>query len=297
MIAKAFTGHVTQPRDGQRLVFCGSNSVHMTRNDTLAPVQSLRGPSTRLTRSASALSKPVEPDSAVDSPAAERVQVDRPTRSESDEDAAQDEVVLAELPSQSHDSALSSQARRQLAKAGSSAFDERDSQMDDHDEEAYDSEAEHDDDMYDDEDNGADVQMRDEQDELVDEEDEESADDSDVENDSRSEGEIESIRHEIDGVEDAVPALADKYQLIDRLGEGAACPAATQASVVAVPLIHVLRLRHVLLRLQSDRSAAPRLRQLSVAPNVAQGQGVRRRQADLRDEQPDPDPERARVDA
>ncbi|KWU45639.1 kinase-like protein [Rhodotorula sp. JG-1b] len=62
--------------------------------------------------------------------------------------------------------------------------------------------------------------MRDEQDEFVDEEDEESADDSDVENDSRSEGEIESIRHEIDGVEDAVPALADKYQLIDRLGEG-----------------------------------------------------------------------------
>lgn len=226
---KFLTSHVTEHRDGQRLFFSGLNSVHMTRNDTLAPVKSLRGPSTRLTRSASALSKPVEPNFAADSPAAERVQVDRPTRSESDEDAAQDEVVLAELPSQSHDSALSSQARRQLAKAGSSAFDERDFQMDDHDEEAYDSEAEHDDDMYDDEDNGADVQMRDEQDELVDEEDEESADDSDVENDSRSEGEIESIRHEIDGVEDAVPALADKYQLIDRLGEGTSCPAATHS--------------------------------------------------------------------
>lgn len=220
---------MTEHRDGQRFVFSGFDSVYMTRDDTLVPVQSLRGPSTRLTRSASALSKPVEPDSAADSPAAERVQVDRPTRSESDEDAAQDEVVLAELPSQSHDSALSSQARRQLAKAGSSAFDERDSQMDDHDEEVYDSEAEHDDDMYDDEDNGADMEMRDEQDELVDEEDEESADDSDVENDSRSEGEIESIRHEIDGVEDAVPALTDKYQLIDRLGEGAFCPAATQS--------------------------------------------------------------------
>jgi hypothetical protein len=230
MVAGIFTGHVTEHRDGQRFVFSGFDSVYMTRDDTLAPVQSLRGPSTRLTRSASALSKPVEPDSAADSPAAERVQVDRPTRSESDEDAAQDEVVLAELPSQSHDSALSSQARRQLAKAGSSAFDERDSQMDDYDEEAYDSEAEHDDDMYDDEDNGADVGMRDEQDELVDEEDEESADDSDVENDSRSEGEIESIRHEIDGVEDAVPALTDKYQLIDRLGEGASCPAATHLS-------------------------------------------------------------------
>lgn len=223
---------MTEHRDGLRLACCGSDSVHMTRDDTLAPVQSLRGPSTRLTRSASALSKPVEPDSAADS---ERDQVDRPTRSESDEDAAQDEIVLAELPSQSHDSALSSQARRQLAKAGSSAFDERDSWMDDQDGEAYDSDAEHDDDMYDDDDHGADVRMQDEEDELVDEEDEESADDSDVENDSRSEGEIESIRHEIDGVEDAVPALTDKYQLIDRLGEGASCPAATQSQHYRMP--------------------------------------------------------------
>ncbi|GAA5878599.1 hypothetical protein JCM3774_004077 [Rhodotorula dairenensis] len=177
---------------------------------------------TRTTRSASTLREPVEPDPL--DLLVERV--DRPHHSDSDEDAAQDEIVLVELPSQSHDSALSSQARRQLAKHGSSALEDRRSQMDN--EAAYDSEDEHEDEYRDeahegehDEGDDADIQMRDEQDELLDEE-EESAEeeDSDVEHDSRSEGEIESIRYEMEGVEDAVPALTEKYQLIDRLGEG-----------------------------------------------------------------------------
>ncbi|GAA5979260.1 hypothetical protein JCM10908_002859 [Rhodotorula pacifica] len=194
----------------------------MAHNASLAPVQSLRGPSTRLTRSASALSKPVQPSSATDTPAECTNSL---SQDDSDEDAAIDEVVLAELPSQSHDSALSSQARRQLAKAGSSAFEDRDSQMND-DDAASDSEGCHEDSYSDEEERvvmnwDVDAQGHDGDDQLIDEEDEEdSADDSDLGNDSRSEGEIESIRHEIDGVEEAVPALTDKYQLIDRLGEG-----------------------------------------------------------------------------
>lgn len=193
-------------------------------SDTLeGAFQPLDGPSTRVTRSVPTLRETAQPDSAAD-PLAERV--DRPHNPHSDGDAAQDEIVLAELPSQSHDSALSSQARRQLAKHGSSALEERESQMDDA--AAYGDEID-DADGYSNEhqdaerggEEDAETWMQDQPDELLDDHEEESAEeDSDVEHDSRSEGEIESIRYEMEGVEDAVPALTDKYQLVDRLGEG-----------------------------------------------------------------------------
>ncbi|TNY24011.1 kinase-like domain-containing protein [Rhodotorula diobovata] len=43
---------------------------------------------------------------------------------------------------------------------------------------------------------------------------------SEPEEDSRSEGEIQAIGAEMDGVERAVPGLLGKYHLVDRLGEG-----------------------------------------------------------------------------
>lgn len=63
-----------------------------------------------------------------------------------------------------------------------------------------------------------------EEEEEEDEEEEEQegsdADDSDALSDGRSDGEVESIRYEISQLVRAVPALFDRYKLVDRLGEG-----------------------------------------------------------------------------
>lgn len=174
---------------------------------------------TRVTRSASTLRKQVEPSTPASASDHDRDHLD-------DDDAMDDEIVLAPLPTRTAattDPALSSQTRLQLARPGSSALDDRVSDAtggldglegaagrqdgalsDEHDE---------------------DMRLQDEDDELEvdDEQDDEDevASSSEHEQDSRSEGEIQAIGHEMDGVERSVPGLLGKYHLVDRLGEGA----------------------------------------------------------------------------
>lgn len=192
----------------------------MAQNAPPVPAKALRAPATRVTRSASTLSKEVEPSSPADSPAKSAATEERRLGESDQDDDAEDEIILAELPSQSHDSALSSQARRQLAPAGSSALEDRDLVMDAYEDEEY-SGDEDDENIYVDEE-GEEDEMRDGQDDgEAQGEGDESAEEESEEEDSRSEGELQSIRYEMHGVEEAVPALAGKYKLVDRLGEGA----------------------------------------------------------------------------
>ncbi|GJN87898.1 hypothetical protein Rhopal_000853-T1 [Rhodotorula paludigena] len=187
----------------------------MAPSAPLAPAQALNVPAhTRMTRSASTLRKQVEPST--------------PAAMDDDDDEEDDEVVLAGVPPSrsSQQQQLSSQTRLQLARAGSSALDERvsdaptagDAPMGhatdedgcfDYralDEDARDAPGP----MFDD-----DFREDDEDEEQDDEEEEE----EDVD-DSRSEGELQAIGVEMDGVERAVPGLLGKYHLVDRLGEG-----------------------------------------------------------------------------
>ncbi|BGP13297.1 hypothetical protein JCM10213_004933 [Rhodosporidiobolus nylandii] len=178
----------------------------------LAQAHALNVPAHRpVTRSASLLSKqvqPVEPSSEED-------------------EAIDDDVVLAQVPSRSQDGDLSSQTRLRLARAGSSALDER-VQTDPDEEEAFR-------DAF-----GAQgalepsAMMFDEPgwtargaqgDYAVDEDagfvdDDDGEEEEDEMDDSRSEGELATIGAEMDGLERAVPGLPHKYHLVDRLGEG-----------------------------------------------------------------------------
>ncbi|GAA6000743.1 hypothetical protein JCM10207_004635 [Rhodosporidiobolus poonsookiae] len=172
-----------------------------------------------LTRAASALSK--------------QVVLDPPREGSEDDlmDDDEDSIVLAQVPSRSQDAELSSQTRQQLARAGSSAFDGRFSEAPriDTDEEAafneaYEQALQH----------GmstaeagewasnalaAPGAFADEDEVFADEEEEEEEEEEDVD-DSRSEGELQAIGMEMDGLERAVPGLLNKYRLVDRLGEG-----------------------------------------------------------------------------
>lgn len=185
----------------------------MAPSAPLAPAQALNVPAhTRMTRSASTLRKQVEPST----PAMDE---------DEDED---DEVVLAAVPPSrsSQQQQLSSQTRLQLARAGSSALDERVSDAPT----AGDAPMGH----ATDEDGCFDYRALDEDardapgpmfddDFREDDEDEEQDDEGEEEDvdDSRSEGELQAIGVEMDGVERAVPGLLGKYHLVDRLGEGA----------------------------------------------------------------------------
>ncbi|GAA5826303.1 hypothetical protein JCM11251_007247 [Rhodosporidiobolus azoricus] len=168
-------------------------------------------PSRPLTRSTSRLTKEVLPDDM------------------DDEDEEEDQIVL--VPSNSREGDLSSQTRNQLARAGSSALDERVSDAaglnDEDEEEAYrqaygaveqslrdDVQAQ----MLDEPDWTG--QEKEAGDEDLDVEEEEEEDEDEEMDDSRSEGEIQAINVEMDGLERAVPGLLDKYHLVDRLGEG-----------------------------------------------------------------------------
>ncbi|GAA6030176.1 hypothetical protein JCM8097_009299 [Rhodosporidiobolus ruineniae] len=146
----------------------------------------------------------------------------------SDNDDQDDAIVLVHsAPSQ--DLGLSSQTRQQLARAGSSALDDRVSEAvaDAEEEEAYRE-------VYSDGRSSAERRMAQEQagwstvqeefdaQEMMDDEDDddEQEDEDEEMDDSRSEGEVQAINFEMDGLEKAVPALAQKYRLVDRLGEG-----------------------------------------------------------------------------
>ncbi|BGP29559.1 Cell division control protein 7 [Rhodotorula toruloides] len=164
----------------------------------------------RVTRSASNLRKQIQPSSA----------------NSDDDDSMHDEVVLAPLPSRSQDDQLSSQTRRQLARPGSSALDERVSDAEGVAGQAL-AEAGHGrgSSWYGSQDESmeADGAAGVEDEELEDEDDgegEQEEEDSDAGDDSRSEGELQAIGAEMDALEQAVPGLLGKYHLTDRLGEG-----------------------------------------------------------------------------
>ncbi|GAA5918563.1 hypothetical protein JCM6882_002337 [Rhodosporidiobolus microsporus] len=180
----------------------------------------LNGATRPITRSASLLSKQVLPDEASEDEAM---------------DDDEDQIVL--VHSQSQDGDLSSQTRQQLARAGSSALDERVSDgaggglVDPDEEDAYREAYERVERSLQE---SVQAQLREEQawaedaggetgdlgfEEEFAEEEEEEEEDEEMD-DSRSEGEIQAINVEMDGVEKAVPGLVDKYHLVDRLGEG-----------------------------------------------------------------------------
>lgn len=193
----------------------------MARNAPLASVQPPGATGARLTRSASTLSKQVEPSSPADLEAAHHGDDDGDLEDNgagSDENSADDDIAHEGMPSQG--SGLSSQTRQQLARAGSSALQERESEMDHDEERSYSSASEDED--------ARSLSRDSEEDIAMDRQDEEGEGDDAVEEsseseqeDPRSEGELQSIRYEMQSIEDAVPKLADKYQLLDRLGEGA----------------------------------------------------------------------------
>ncbi|GAA5850959.1 hypothetical protein JCM8547_009142 [Rhodosporidiobolus lusitaniae] len=173
----------------------------------------LNGVSRPATRSTSRLSKQVLPEPEEDD----------------DDEAMEDEVVLAQLPSRSQDADLSSQTRLMLHRPGSSAFDERVSVAQQSDFAVDDDEQVHLELAHRLEMDGVDMAERrwaeeeplySEEDLQDEEEDVEEEDDDDEMDDSRSEGERYAIGLEMDGLEKAVPGLSSKYHLVDRLGEG-----------------------------------------------------------------------------
>lgn len=253
-------------------------------------------PGTRVTRSASNLRKQLQPPST---PASA-------SEDDDDDDAMDDdEVVLAPLPTRSLDPELSSQTRLQLARPGSSALDER---VSDAPGAGLDTRGEGHGGAYSDDEgtqHGYDedpaVRMQDEEDfegRLGEEEDDEEGGEvssSEPEEDSRSEGEIQAIGAEMDGVERAVPGLLGKYHLVDRLGEGEPFSCLSLARAQGPKLtLSPLSLRHLLVGVQGDRPAPRVIRQLVLAASGSQGKGLRRRQAHLRDELANAHPERAR---
>ncbi|GAA5846611.1 hypothetical protein JCM9279_006762 [Rhodotorula babjevae] len=176
-------------------------------------------PATRITRSASTLRKQVEPSTPASAS-------DHDHQLDDGDDDMDDEIVLAPLPTRTTattDPALSSQTRLQLARPGSSALHDRVSDATGGVEGAA-ATWEHivtDDEEYDafmqaqDEEDDGDLEVEPEQDD-----EDEVASSSEHEQDSRSEGEMQAIGHEMDGVERSVPGLLGKYHLVDRLGEG-----------------------------------------------------------------------------